>query len=341
MHPTDLKYCGIVSSRLNLFKIKSNLPYSANFRCYVCGDSEKNPNLRRGWLREYQGTTWYSCFNCGYKEPLGKFLKDHMPELADEYLTETFLERKNRIKPPKRGLETLKTKVPEFRKGDSHLRKLKCVSQLKVGHKAKTYVESRKIPTSKHFMLYYCPKFAAWTNNIIPGKFKSIEYDEPRLIIPFLDAKGKMFGYAGRSFNPNSKLRYITIMIDEDMPKLFGLNTVDFTKPYFVTEGQIDSMYLTNALAMAGSDGTTRGLQNDYDATFVFDNEPRSKEIVAKMEKVIHRGNKIVIWPHHILDNDIGDMIQKRPASEIEKTMKACTYSGAEAQLELSMWRKC
>jgi len=342
MNHVDLKYCGILSSRLEQYTVKSHLPYRANFRCAMCGDSEKSKLKKRGWLLEKNNTAFYYCHNCGYKGHLGQFLQDYSPPLGDEYLTETFLDRKSHKRPPKKtGLETLKMSPPKFRRSDSHLKRIKRISQLKVDHPARRYVESRKIPTEKHYMLYYAPAFVKWTNSIIPGKLEERSRDEPRLIIPFLDHKGHMFGFAGRSFDPKASLRYITIMIDEDMPKIFGLNMVDFTKDYYVVEGQIDSLYLKNACAMAGSDGSIAGLQNDDNAVFVYDNEPRNKAIVGKMEKVIRRGNKIVIWPHYLLDNDIGDMIQTRTSPEIEKIMRQCTFSGPEAELELSMWRKC
>ena len=52
----------------------------------------------------------------------------------------------------------------------------------------------------------------------------------------------------------NTKLRYITIKIDEDAPKIFGLDTLDMTKPFYVVEGPIDSMFRQIVLLRRGSD---------------------------------------------------------------------------------------
>ena len=125
---------------------------------------------------------------------------------------------------------------------------------------------------------------------MIPGKMPR-NNDEPRLVLPFIDTDGKMFGFQGRALR-SSSLRYITIMLDEYMPKIFGLDTCDFSKRYYVVEGPIDSLFLSNSVAMAGADGNGSGLSNTQNGVFIFDNEPRNKEIVTRManyENLIHR----------------------------------------------------
>jgi hypothetical protein len=158
------------------------------------------------------------------------------------------------------------------------------------------------------------------------------------LVLPFIDEKGNMFGFTGRAFDPNS-LRYLTIMIDEDKPKIFGLNEIDFHKQYYVVEGPIDSLFIRNAVAMAGADGNSKGLENIENAVYVFDNEPRNGEIVKRMERVLERGNKVVIWPESIIDKDINDMFVSGldPQAIIDSNI----YSGLEGKLKLSYWRKC
>ena len=155
--------------------------------------------------------------------------------------------------------------------------KIKKVSSLNYDHKAKLYVQKRQIPASEQYKLYYAPKFNEWVNSIIPGKLPKLENDSPRLVMPFIDKKGNLFGFNARAFRDN-ELRYITIMIDEDMPKIFGLDTVNFSKKYYVIEGPIDSLFIDNSVAMAGADGNAKGLENTENAVFVFDNEPRNKE---------------------------------------------------------------
>ena len=128
-------------------------------------------------------------------------------------------------------------------------------------------------------------------------------------------------------------------MIDDTKPKVFGLNDVDFDKRYYVTEGAIDGLFLDNAVAMAGADINVDGLNNIENAVYVFDNEPRNKEICARMEKILDRGYKLCIWPEKLLDKDINDMVMSSldPQSIIDQN----TYSGLSGKLKLSYWRKC
>ena len=83
-------------------------------------------------------------------------------------------------------------------------------------------------------------------------------------------------------------------MLDDDHPKLFGLDRIDEQQTIYITEGPFDSYFLTNAIAMCGSDVDDRIISN-RDRVYVFDNEPRNREIVAKIASTIERGHKVVI----------------------------------------------
>lgn len=341
MNHIDLRYSGILSTRLERYVVKNQSPYRANVRCPICGDSDKSITKARGWILERKNSAWYYCHNCGASMGLGNLIKFVSPALHDEYIADSYLEKRStkRLAPkPVKALDTLMKRPAPFKK--SPLSKLKKISQLDESHPAKQYVLSRKIPSSKHYVLYYAPKFKEWVHSILPDKLGN-SLEEDRLVIPFIDVDGNLMGFAGRSLSAHSTLRYITIMLD-DVPKIFGMNDVDFYKPYFIVEGQLDCLFLSNAVAMAGSDGNTNGLFEPQNGTFVFDNEPRNVEIVHKMEKVINRGGSIVVWPYKVVDNDINNMILSGHTSQdIERIMRDCTFSGPEAMLELSMWRKC
>jgi hypothetical protein len=176
-----------------------------------------------------------------------------------------------------------------------------------------------------------------WINGIIPNKFENIKKDEPRLVIPFLDENKKIFGVSARGFNPKAP-RYITIMFD-DRPKVFGLDTVNFNKTYLVVEGAIDSMFVKNAVALAGAEGSTNALQTVENAIFVFDNEPRNKEIHKRMEKVINAGHRICIWPSDVPGKDINEMYMNG-LTNVDDLIRENTYKGLQATLKLTEWRK-
>jgi transcription elongation factor Elf1 len=343
MNLVDLKYCGILSTRLDRYKVKQTNPYKANFRCPICGDSQKSKSLCRGWLIEKEQTAMFHCFNCGQSHPLWRFLKVTDVGLYNDYVIDSKFDKMSTrpMQEKPRGLETLTTPVPNFKRVGSPLLKIKKMGQLPADHPARAYVNNRKIPTKAHHRLYYAPKFNTWVNSLIPDKLPQPERDKPRLILPLIDQNGVVFGFQGRAFDKDS-LRYITIMLDEDRPKLFGLDQVDFEKKYYVVEGPIDSLFLSNALAMAGADGNASGLQNLPNAVFVFDNEPRNKEIINRMERMIDRGYKVCIWPSKIDVKDINDMVLSGfSTASVELMIDQNTYDGLRGRLALAEWRKC
>ena len=346
MNATDLKYAGILSTRLERFSVKEHSPYRANCRCPICGDSKKSKIKARGWILEKDNSAIYYCHNCGASHSMRNFLKIVDHNLYNEYVIDTALDKKARreLFQPKqevKPLDTLTMKAPNFKKKGSPLLKIKKVSSLNYDHKAKLYVQKRQIPASEQYKLYYAPKFNEWVNSIIPGKLPKLENDSPRLVMPFIDKEGNLFGFNARAFASN-ELRYITIMIDEDMPKIFGLDTVNFDKKYYVIEGPIDSLFIDNSVAMAGADGNASGLENTENAVFVFDNEPRNKEIVSRMERCLNKGYKICIWPEKVLDKDINDVILSGASpADVKRMIDDNTYRGLEGKLHLSYWKKC
>jgi transcription elongation factor Elf1 len=344
MNYIDLKYTNLLSNRLDRFSVKGTNPYRVNFRCPICGDSTKSKTKTRGWILEKNNSAIMYCHNCGASMGLRKFLQHIDPILYNDYIIDTRLDKdilKKQVAEITSPLDKLTHKVPTFKKSGSPLLDIRKISQLKDDHPAKTYIKKRLIPNNKHYKLYYTPKFNAWVNSIIPDKMPDVGKDAPRLILPFIDKEGKLFGFQGRAFDEYS-LRYITIMIDDEMPKIFGLDTVDFERKYYVVEGPIDSLFLDNAVAMAGADGSGSGLSHIENAVMVFDNEPRNKQICDRMENCLEQGYKVCIWPTNVIDNDINDAILKNKTSaDIQLIIDQNTYSGLQGKLKLSYWRKC
>jgi len=163
-----------------------------------------------------------------------------------------------------------------------------------------------------------------------------LKQDGPRIIIPLRDKEGNMFGYQGRSMAPKAKIRYITIMLDDSKTKIFGMDRVNEEKPIYVTEGPFDSMFLYNSIAMCGSDVNLNG--SEYKLVYVFDNEPRNKEIVSKYTKAIDNGERVVIWPSTIVEKDINDMVMA--GHNVQSVVESNTYQGLEAKLKLTEWKK-
>ena len=332
----DHKFVNLLSNRLDRFKRSSPTLY--NFRCPICGDSQKNKHKTRGYIFEKQNKLIFHCHNCNASMIFGKFLEWIDPQLFKEYKTEKYLEKQ--VQQPAKP-DITKIERPRYLKG-SPLRSLKKISQLPHDHPAKLYVVHRRIPPEVQYKLFYCPRFKQWVNSFIPEKFSTEDGDEPRLILPFLDKEGECFGFQGRSFKKDG-IRYITIILDNSKPKIFGLDTIDFTKTFYIVEGPIDSLFLDNAVAMAGADlgidkicGQDLALQN---CVYVYDNEPRNVQIVKKMEQIVNRGYNIVIWPSSIEGvKDINDMVLE--GYDPKGMVKEFQFKGLEARLKFVEWKK-
>ena len=326
----DLKYINAVSPRLEKFTKKKDYLY--NFRCPYCGDSKKNKNRARGFFFRMKADMVFKCHNCGVGRTLTNFLKDMDVNLHDQYVMEKFkngLTGKGTTTPsPKFEFEK-----PKFKKSTSI--NLEKISELNITHPARQYLQNRKIKDLDKF--FYCPKFKEWTNKISQTQvFDDLKFDGPRIIIPLRDNDGTMFGFQGRSISPNEKLRYITIMLDESKPKIYGLDTVNSTEDVYVTEGPFDSHFLSNAIAMCGSDVDLSTL--DYQFIYAFDNEPRNREIVARIETTIERGDKVVIFPRDVHEKDINDMVLA--GRDVKRMIESNVYQGLEAKLKLNTWKK-
>jgi transcription elongation factor Elf1 len=323
----------MLSSRLDRFKVRSTNPYKINFRCPVCGDSQTSKTKARGWLLEKDNSFHFYCHNCGASQSFSYFLKSIDGMAYNDYIAEKFV--KDVKKSDTSILEKTKFEKPVF--NVDPLKQLKKVSQLSTDHPLKKYVVKRGIPPQHHYRMYFAPKFKTWINSIIPNKFENVGKDEPRLVIPFFDENGKMFGVSARGFDPNG-VRYITIMFEE-RSKIFGLDTVNFEQTYFVVEGALDCMFLSNAVAMAGADGNVSGLKRADNAIFVFDAEPRNKEIHKRIERLINAGYRVCVWPSSVPGKDINEMVLNG-ISNVEEVIRENTYKGLQATLKLASWRK-
>ena len=334
----DDKYVNLISARLPRFKRKNKNLY--NFRCPICGDSERSKTKARGWIFEKSGKLRFYCHNCNASMLIGGFIKQLDPTLYLDYQREKFIEN-NIVNPVVESKPDItKMAAPKFMSGDSPLKSLKKVSSLPIDHPFKKYVMSRKIPSQHHFRLFYCPSFKKWVNTFIPNKFDE-EKDSPRLILPFLDREKVFFGCQGRSLSDKS-VKYITVLKDETKPKIFGLDTCDISKQFYVFEGPIDSMFFDNAIAMCGSDLTKSIDIDKAKATIVFDNEPRSAQIVKKIEKYIDNGYKVCLWPGNVKGKDVNEMILNgHEPEELKIIVDKNAFSGLEAKLNIQVWRKC
>jgi transcription elongation factor Elf1 len=347
----EQKYIGMLGTRFRNFKRKNSDTW--NFSCPMCGDSKTHRSKARGYIYFAKSSYKFHCHKCQASLYFEQFLKIQDQNLYNEFLHESLIDR-GRNKEAEAFRERLNP--IKFEKNNSPLQKFKKISQLKHDHIAKIYIESRLIPTIFHHEMYWVPEFKKFVNSIIPNKFNNVDFDEGRVIFPFINRTGDMFGLQGRSINEASQLRYITIMLDESQPRLYGLNHADLSKDMFVFEGPIDSMFIPNSIASCGGELFRELNQIELDknnAIIVYDNEPRHKDTIAKMNKAIQRGYRVCFWPDTISEKDVNKMVTEhfktktvstteimKYGDEIKNIILKSTLTGLAAELELTKWKK-
>ena len=322
MDLVDSKYIGLISSRLQKFKkVKTDL---YNFRCPICGDSQKNKNKTRGYLYQVKNNTNFKCHNCGASMSFNNFLKTMDTTLHKQYTLEKFKEghtgKNFVVETPK-----LEFKKPVFKKSVD-------LPKASTNQVARKYLENRKLDPDK---FYYADRFKRWTNTQ-KKTFDNIGRDDPRIIIPMYDEEKQLIGFQGRALD-KSPNKYITIMIQEEAPKIYGLETIDRKLPIYVVEGPFDSTFITNSVALCGSDGDL-GYLKGSDIIFVYDNEPRNREIVRRIKGCIERNESVVIWPSNVTEKDINDMVLA--GHDVQSVLESNTYSGLVAKIKFNNWKK-
>ena len=239
-----------IATRLNRFTKKdANL---WNFRCPYCGDSQKNKRKTRGYIYKREQDYFFRCHNCQKGTTLGKLIEFLDPELYRQYLLDSYVEKngdlRERVEPQKKNLFVR----DDFEEPKGFLEKhgMIKISDLPNDHMAVVYLKRRCIPEKlwKHF--YYLDDVGRLEE--LKDKYRDrIVGKEPRLILPYYDRKGNIFALTARALG-DSKIKYLHIRLDEDIPLIYGLDRMDKTKELYVVEGQIDSLFLDNCVALSG-----------------------------------------------------------------------------------------
>ena len=330
---TDQKYVGLISPRLELFKqVRQNL---WNSRCPICGDSQKNRSKKRLYIYAKKQDLFVKCHNCGFGSNLGNFIKQLDPHLHSQYIVE-------RYKAGETGQR--KSKEPEFHfekpkfKPQPTKINLPSIGKLDKEHFARKYFESRKIPESFKDKVYFAEDFKEWAQSVSKIDYSNLGKEEPRMVIPFFDMEGKLIAAQGRALGKN-ELRYITVKVEEDSLKIYGLDRWNPEEHTYIVEGPIDSMFLPNCLAVAGGDLLTYNGDKEK-TTLIFDNEPRNIHTIKKIMDSISKGWSVVIWSKERKFKDINDLIiSGLSTDEILDMINTRTMKGLEADWAAREWR--
>jgi len=336
----ERKYLSMALVHLDQAKWKGD--NTLNHRCPYCGDSKKNDYKARGYHFVVEQNFVYKCHNCGKATSTVHFLKDNFPTIHREYLVEWLKESgvtpkvkkmpsSNEFKfTPKQDLLNISVET---------LRAVCWPAWDKIV--SRDYLQHRKIPDEKIKELFYVDNSQHLSN--LSKKYEDrVLGNDPRIVLPFFSESGELVGVSGRAIN-DSPLRYLTMKFLEDVPLIYNINRVDKTKTVYVTEGPIDSLFLPNSIAVGGSDFKKLDNSIKDNAVIIFDNEPRSREIVKKLKEVIDLGYKVCIWNDKRVSDlkDVNEMIMNGLSqSVILDIINTSIFDGLSAKLKLTEYKK-
>ena len=332
----DHKFIRMLGSQLERFKQKSENLF--NFRCPLCGDSEKKVSKARGYVYERKGSLFFKCHNCGVGTTLGNLIKAVDPTLHKAYNLEKFKSKAHTSK----AQPDYKFEEPKFDQKKINLSGVGVVpiSTLPSDHEAQRFLKKRMLPV--HDELYYIDDEEKLEGIVDKYKNRLVGHAS-RIIIPFYDRHGELIGVTGRVIDNRKKPRYLTLRFtEENGPMIFGLNVVNKNKKVYVVEGPLDALFLPNCVAVSGSDFMKLTQHIDKSkCVIIFDNEPRNKEIIKQMRNVIDNGYKMCIWPENITEKDINEMIVAgRSSKQIQAIINSNTHKGLAAQIAIQNWKR-
>jgi len=325
----DTKYAGLISPKLDKWKVKQTNPFVANFRCPICGDSASNPNKARGYLLQHKNSMMLKCHNCGISMGLDKLIEKLDSSLYQQYKLEKFgkkFEKKSFDFKPKFETKSIED-LPDF---------VENITNLDVNHPAVLYCKSRKLPDYKLKYIYYIDDVSRITE--VVEKYKNrIKTNEGRIVLPFYSKNNDIVGFTMRAIDKNP-LRYITIRLREDEPMIYGLERINLKKKIVCVEGPIDSLFLSNAVAVSGADMKKATEILPKNTIYVFDNQPRNKTICNLLDRMIRNNYTVCIWPNNLYGKDINDMVLT--GYSVEKIIYNNSYSDLSAMLKFNERRK-
>jgi len=337
----EKRYANLVAPKLNLFKWKK--PTLANFRCPYCNDSQKNKRKARGYLYAKGNAYFYKCHNCPTSTNFSNFLKHVDPALHLDFLRESFVNRQ--LTEPL--LETTEV-VTENNEVVIAVNDFRRIDSLPESHFARQYIESREIPKiAQREYLFYTDNTKEWIINHIDPNHECTS-TAPCVGIFIKDKDGNVVGVNCRSLKPENQFsKYIKAKVNPDVKLIFGIDRIDRTQKVYVFEGEFDSMFIPNSVAVGGV-GMMSGIENLLSVNKehivqVVDNDPRNKQVVKAIENLVEEGYAVTILPGNIEGKDVNQLVidHKYSPAQIKQLIDENTFCGLSARLKISEWKRC
>lgn len=325
-------------------------------KCHICGDSKTRNNISRLNAQNYGGTWFVKCYNCGYSGNWLSYLRDYHPSIFESCMTEIKFGEIKKLKDRSEG-----TKKPEISTKDEVKEEVPIekndpkksiifpptvykISDIQESHSVVQYVKNRKIPRRVWDKLYFTNDFRSLVCMYKEMGDGYSNYKEPRLVIPIFSEDNLIVGFQGRALRKEDEaIKYMTIKVDDNASKLYGLERVDPDKTIFVLEGPLDSLFLSNAIAMTGGSLSLDKMPFPDKRVYVLDIERRHQDTHTRISNLISSGERVVLFDNCQWEGkDINDLLLKNDITveDIENYMHNNIVSGWEARVRFDRWSK-
>lgn len=301
-----------------------------NFSCPYCNDSRSDVRKKRGNL--YLDSLRFHCFNCSHSTGINRFLSDFNEELSNEDKIAVHEIQQNAKKFEKRVSSTQssmsmtllgKLAIPK----DILFRQLGIISPYK-DVTASNYLKSRMInikdwkyfaynPLTKElYILNTSPldRVIGFQIRQLDPKSHKQRYTSSRLTKIYSDVFNKDINgiverlllkepLGQKYIEEEDGVENIVANLDR-LSGIFNIMNVNLSQPLTIMEGPIDSLAITNSIALQSAAKHLDGFFDEVEnVRYLFDNDKTGKEMSLKKMK---NHKKVFLWSQYL------DMIKSK-----------------------------
>ena len=290
------------------------------------------------------------CYHCGVSAGFDNFLKGKNPALYKDYLMALYSGQR-KPKPSTKSADHLAALQAEIKPIVVPTKPLTddliFVSTLPETHPIRRYTASRCIPDEYLSRIAFVRNFHQYfsDHDLKQDAARKARYKDlkptPRLVIPYYDQDDKVYMVTCRAFGAElPKYVYVYDEARRDTPAIYGLWRTDTTKDFFVTEGQFDSMFIDNCVAVGGSNfAKNPWLLDRIDQAIIIPDADwkTNKHVKKSLEAAVRSGFRIAPLPAGA-GKDANDIIKsgQMTAEALNKYLASNVMHGLRASAYMS-----
>ena len=312
-----------------------------NFACVYCNDSRTDVRKKRGNL--YLDSLRYHCFNCSHSTGINKLLSDFGEDLSSEdkivvhEIQQSSKKFEKRVSSSQSSMSmTLleKLAIPKM----ILFKQLGIISPYK-NERASSYLKSRMIDIKDWKYFAYDPKtdelyilntspedrvIGFQIRQLNPNSIKS-RYISKRITRVYSDVFNKDINgiterlllkesLGQKYIDEEDGIENIVANLDR-LSGIFNIMNVNLSQPLTIMEGPIDSLAVTNSIALQGASKQLDGFFDEVEnVRYIFDNDKTGREMTLKKLK---NHKKVFLWGQYL--NMIHTKLKVKDLNDLQK----------------------